>query len=152
MAVSTKKRTKKQVQHEAIVNDAPKLHSVFEPGDVSMQGDLAIVCIDRLPLSARPTINRQLATGDTQGSRHVLERGDVYTALPKEVVELIREANGCDIPEYLVGPVFVSPPAPTEHDLTHPEHGHQGFPASAICAVVYQRNLDQEERERRTQD
>ena len=38
------------------------------------------------------------------------------------------------------------------NDLTHPEHGNQGFSAGAVCAVVYQRNLDAEEREARVLD
>jgi uncharacterized protein (UPF0335 family) len=36
--------------------------------------------------------------------------------------------------------------------LTHPEHGNHGFPAKTVCAVVYQRNLDAEEREARVRD
>lgn len=137
---------------ERIVNNDPKLLSGFATGDVSHQGDLIVVGIARLPRSARPRPGRQLAIGDTQGSRHVLERGEVYDADPAEVQALLREATGLSISQEYLGPVFVSPQSPTEHDLTHPEHGHQGFPAGQVCAVVYQRNLDAEEREQRTQD
>ena len=149
------KKTKKKskiARPEAIVNDEAKLHSTFEPGDVSHQGDLVIVAIRSLPASAKPRSNRQLADGATQGSRHVLERGDVYDASPAEVSELILAATGMRIDQRYVGPVFVSPDKPTAKDLNHPEHGPQGFPAGAICAVVYQRSLDQEEREMRVQD
>ena len=38
------------------------------------------------------------------------------------------------------------------HRLIHPEHGNHGFPARAVCAVVYQRNLDAEERAQRVAD
>ena len=147
----TKKLAKKKAP-ESIVNDEAKLHATFEPGDVSHQGDLVIVAIRSLPASAKPRSNRQLADGATQGSRHVLERGDVYDASPAEVSELILAATGLRIDQRYVGPVFVSPAQPTANDLSHVEHGNQGFPPKTICAVVYQRSLDQEEREMRVAD
>lgn len=137
---------------ERIVNDDPKLHPTFEPGDVAHQGDLLIVAIHSLPPSAKPRKSRQLAEGSTQGSRHVLERGDVYDCDPDEVAAAIQEANGTIVEAEYLGPVFVAPDAPTADDLTHPEHGNQGFPAKTVCAVVYQRNLDAEERAARVQD
>lgn len=137
---------------ERIANDAPKLLETFEVGDVSHQGDLIIVGIANLPASAKERKNRQLADGDTQGSRHILERGAVYEADRMELARLIKVATGCDVGSQYVGVVFVSGPNPTENDLTHPEHGNQGFPAGRICAVVYQRNMDAEEREVRTRD
>lgn len=137
---------------ERIVNDDPKLHATFEPGDVAHQGDLIIVCIHELPKSAKPRANRQLAEGSTQGSRHVLERGDVYDCDPIEVARAIKIANKATVETQYIGPVFVSPAAPTEDDLTHPEHGNQGFSPRAVCAVVYQRNLDAEERAARVAD
>jgi len=119
---------------------------------VSHQGDLILVAIAKLPKSAKPRKNRQLADGDTQGSRHVLERGEVFDCKASEVVKAIKAATGCDVDKKYVGPVFRSPEEPTANDLTHPEHGNQGFPAGCVIAVVYQRNLDAEERERRTRD
>lgn len=148
----TKTTTRKRQQPERIVNDAPKLHGTFEPGDVAHQGDLIIVCIAKLPKSARPRKNRQLAEGQTQGSRHVLERGEVYDADAKEVAKAIKKATGAEVGEQYIGPVFVSPTDPTENDLTHPEHGNQGYAAKAVCAVVYQRSLDAEQREARVLD
>lgn len=139
-------------QIERIVNDESKLHSQFAVGDVSHQGDLIIVCIVRLPKSARPRTNRQLADGNTQGSRHVVDRGEVFDADPGEVAGLIRAATKCNVQERYTGPVFVSPADPTADDLSHPEHGNQGFPAGTVCAVVFQRNLDAEQREARTAD
>jgi hypothetical protein len=134
-------KTTKNQKPEAIVNNEAKLLSTFSVGDVSHQGDLMIVGIARLPDSARPRSNRQLADGNTQGSRHVLERGDVFDADALEVLELILEATKCPVAEVYIGPVFISPAEPTPDDLTHPEHGNQGFPAGQVCAVVYQRNL-----------
>jgi hypothetical protein len=150
--MTVKTATTKIAKPEAIVNDKPKLLSVFGVGDVSHQGDLIIVGIAEMPGSARPRKNRQLADGDTQGSRHVLERGDVYDADAAEIADLINSATGCSINVRYIGPVFVSPESPTENDLSHPEHGNQGFPAGQVCAVVYQRNLDAEELEQRTRD
>lgn len=149
MAVKAKLSQKK---HETIVNNAAKLHTVFEPGDVAHQGDLIFVAIKELPASATPRANRQLAEGDTQGSRHIMTRGDLFDCNPAEVAEAIMKATALMVQERYVGPVFVSPDNPTEHDLTHPEHGNQGFPAGTVCAVVVQRSLDAEEREQRVAD
>ncbi len=151
----TKTKQKKSVEMpavERIVNDAPKLLSTFAVGDVAHQGDLIIVAIDQLPASAKPRKNRQLADGDTQGSRHVLEHGEVFDADPWEVRKIIHRLTGCDVEEQYIGPVFISPAEPTENDLVHPEHGNQGYPAGTVCAVVFQRNLDAEEREQRARD
>lgn len=151
--LSTKTKKQSTAKHEALINNAPKLHETFEIGDVSHQGDIIIVRIASLPKSAKPRANRQLAEGDTPGSRHVLTRGKVYTVDPQEVVSLIKSAcPKSAVQTQYVGPVFVSPKNPTANDLDHPEHGPQGFPAGSICAVVFQRNCDAEERERRVQD
>lgn len=139
-------------EREAIVNDASKYHETFEVGDVAHQGDLIIVRIDALPPSAKPRQNRQLADGNTQGSRHVMERGEVYDCDKSEVVAAIKRATKCVVGEAYIGPVIVSPADPTADDLTHPEHGNQGFPARAVCAIVYQRSLDADQREARMQD
>lgn len=143
---------------EGIVNDESKLLEAFGVGDASMQGDIIIVCIGdngKLPKGCKPRENRQLAEGDTQGSRHILERGTPYDCDPKTVVQAIRKATNkkkFDIEPQYIGPVFVSPECPTADDLTHPEHGNQGFPAGSVCAVVFQKNLDAEEREARVRD
>lgn len=133
---------------ERLVNDEAKLHATFEVGDVSHQGDLILVCIAELPKSAKPRENRQLADGTSQGSRHVLERGDVYDCDPEEVAKLLPAPVD---PEY-IGPVFLSPVEPTADDLMHPEHGNQGFPAGSVVAVVYQRTVVSEERIARVRD
>jgi len=61
-------------------------------------------------------------------------------------------ANKCVVEPQYIGPVFVSPEKPTANDLMHPEHGPQGFPAGAVCAIVFQRSLDSEERAQRVID
>lgn len=141
-----------RVDSERIVNDDSKFLASFGVGDVSHQGDLIIVGIEKLPVGAKVRKSRQLADGTTQGSRHVLERGEVYDCDAGEVAKAIKYATGCIVDAKYIGPVFVSPGNPTADDLTHPEHGNQGFPAGQVCAVVYQRNLDAEEREQRVRD
>ena len=135
-----------------LVNDEAKLLESFAVGDVSHQGDLILIAIATLPNSAQPRANRQLADGTTQGSRHVLERGDVFDCDAADVVFAIKAATKCDVDDRYIGPVFVSPEQPTANDLAHPEHGNQGFPAGSVIAVVYQRNQDAEEHEQRVMD
>lgn len=150
--MTTALKRKSTVRPEGIVNDESKLLEGFGVGDVSHQGDLIIVGIAELPESAKPRKNRQLAEGNTQGSRHVLKRGEVYDCDPNEVAAAIESLTRQRIDGRYIGPVFVSPARPTADDLTHPEHGNQGYPAGQVCAVVYQRSLDAEQREQRVQD
>ncbi len=139
-------------ERESIVNDEPHLHAVFEVGDASRQGDLYFVRIATMPSGARPATSRQLANGSTQGARHIAERGDVYDAPAEDISAAIKVANGCGVPARYVGKIYVSPQSPTADDVSHPEHGNQGFPAGTICAVVHQRNQDKLEGERRAAD
>lgn len=147
-----KTQVEQVAEREDIVNDAPKLFADFPVGSVSHQGDVIFVAIASLPKSANPRQNRQVADGGTQGSRHVVDRGDVYDCDAAEVARMIINATKCEVDARYIGPVFVSPAEPTEHDVTHPEHGHQGFPAGTVIACVFQRNLDAEQREMRVQD
>ena len=50
----------------------------------------------------------------------------------REVHAIILAATGVRVSERYVGPVFVAPSEPTADDLTHPEHGNQGFPWVAL--------------------
>lgn len=148
-----KQQTQTQVEnHEPITNDEPKLLEAFGTGVVAHQGDLMIVGIPRLPEKRKPRANRQLADGNTQGSRHVLERGELFDGDADEVVQLVKEATGKTVDAKYVGPVFMTPANPTANDLTHPEHGNQGYNANQACAVIVQRNLDAEEMEQRARD
>ena len=110
------------------------------------------VAIASLPPSAKKTDQRQLAVGGTLGSRHVAARGDVYACDPADTAHEIHAATGCRVDARYIGNVYVSPPDPTADDITHPEHGNQGFPSGTICAVVFQRSLDQLLREQRVAD
>lgn len=153
-ATKTRRNTKKTTTiPEGIINNAPKLHEDFPVGSVSHQGDLIFVRIAALPKSAKPRESRQLADGNTQGSRHVLTPiAKVYTCDVQDVIAAIKSVTKCNVSEQLVGPVFVSPDHPTDSDVDHPEHGPQGFEAGAVIACVYQRNLDSMQREQRTRD
>lgn len=133
-------KTAPLAEPETLVNNESKLLTNFEVGDVSHQGDIIIVRIAHLPnTKLRKSAPRQLADGNTKGSRHVMTRGDVYGGEKKKLQKLIKEATGCTVDEKFIGPHFVSPENPTADDLTHPEHGNQGFPAGAVCVVVHQR-------------
>ena len=135
---------------ESMKNDALKVHATFEPGDVSAQGDINIVCIRKLPETATPRQNRQLADGNTQGSRHVLRDGQVYDCDANELHRAILQEAKAEVPMNLIGPVFTGGAAPAY--LEHPEHGHQQFPADAICVVTYQRTLSLQGKEIRVFD
>lgn len=107
-------------------------------GEAVRQGDIYIFLLDSLPPGCtridKP--NKQLAPGDTQGSRHCLSslRG----------VKLFRLKN----PNPYDGPVIeVAKPV----TITHPEHGDiRLFPG--IFGIGYQRTEDSEGRIRRVQD
>lgn len=133
---------------ETMVNDAPITLDTWSLGDVSHQGDLIFVNIgDEMVKGAVQSRERQLAPGNTQGSRHIAATGVVYTAPAEEIIDRIRKACGAEVAQAYIGPVIMGPCT-----VTHPEHGHQTFPTESCIAVVYQRSLDAEEREARVRD
>lgn len=157
MAVAeTTRRRRKRVavaKDAPIINDAPRTftEAELEIGQVAHQGDLILVRIACLPKSAKPRKNRQLAEGNTQGSRHVLESGNVFDCSAGEAVTAIAAVcRGVNVGEQYVGPVFQSVDGVA--NLVHPEHGDHLYRGEMTIACVFQRNLDAEEREQRTQD
>lgn len=145
--VASKPATTTTPPAETMAGSPHRVHETFSPGDVADQGDLTIVGVAALPKSAKPRGNRQLAEGDTQGSRHVLVGGKLYDADPAECSEAIKAATGCDVPAMYIGPVIEGPCT-----IEHPQHGHHTFPVGVVGVVKYQRNLDAEEREVRARD
>jgi hypothetical protein len=133
---------------EAIVNDDPVSHKTWSIGDVAHQGDLIFVCIGARPARAKPRANRQLADGNTHGSRHILDRGEAFDADKSMVADAIRNATKANVDVKYIGPVFTGKGA----HVDHPEHGPHTFEPNTCTAVVYQRSLDSEEREQRVLD
>lgn len=124
-------------QHaEKIRNDEAQRVQTCSPGDAWAQGDLLLVCLDKLPRGAKPVnkTSRQLAPGTTQGSRHCLDSLDGLT------LYTLDDATPLD------GPVIH---AEREFTVEHPEHGDVTLPAG-VWGVVYQRAYAEELR--RVQD
>ena len=138
-----------QASAEAIRNDETAVLETMSLGDVVRQGDLYVVAVKAIPRGARPTTERQLVPGSTQGSRHTLQgKCSVFTTKPEAAMVAIREAVGRNLELFpqLLGPMFRCP-QPVE--LAHPEHGNRILPAGCY-ATVYQRAFAEEIR--RVQD
>lgn len=140
---------------ENVTNDATRVitDAMLGIGESYAQGDLVFVRIGAMPKSARPRTDRQLAEGDTQGSRHICTVGQVYDADRAEVSRLILNATGgeVDIQPNYIGPVVVSDDF-AGAVIEHPEHGDHRYEGPMVLATVFQRALDVEEREARVQD
>jgi len=96
----------------------------IEAGQFVRQGDVYAVRIKAIPSGLKETQERQLAPGNTQGSRHVLAGQ----------VKVWARDNG----DSLTGPVFeVLGKSAT---LTHPEHAHIDLPTGCY-EVRFQEDL-----------
>ena len=108
----------------------------IEVGQVIHQGDVYVHRIADDAPRGKEMGTRQVAVGDTQGSRHVAE-GDVSVfegdALP-EWFEAPGWLGGAPPESIFLGPVVVAESAWT---LTHPEHAHHRLPAG-VYQVTYQ--------------
>ncbi len=107
-----------------------RISSACSVDDVVRQGDLYFVCLEKMP-EGKPTSNRQLVPGTTQGSRHILE-GDV---------KILKDVQFKRMPATLVGPAFE---CIGDVVATHPEHGHKVFPAGSVWQSLGQQAYDQE--------
>jgi hypothetical protein len=135
---------------EKMKNDSERVFGTeWSVGDCSAQGDVNLICIKKMPKSAKIRHNRQLAEGNSMGSRHILIKGECYDADTAEVAALVKEATGgkLDIASNYIGCVFKGPAV-----LEHPEHGNQVWEGNCINAVVFQRVLDAELKEQRARD
>lgn len=119
-----------QKHAESIRNDDEHAIATMSPGDAWAQGDLLLVCLDRVPDGAvklrEPSA--QLAPGTTQGSRHCLAALDGIT------MYRLRDTTPLD------GPVIE---APGGCRVNHPEHGDVTLPPG-VYGVVYQRAYAEE--------
>ena len=97
-------------------------------GDVVRQGDVYLECLDDGYEGQTEILDRQLAPGTTQGSRHILE-GDctIWKANP------IQEST---VSGFLVGPSFR---CDSDVEVTHPEHGNKILPDGTAWGALYQR-------------
>ena len=137
-------------QIEEVRQSAEKMHSAqpeiigtASVGDVVRQGDLYLICLSDAPAS-KPTKDRQLAPGSTQGSRHIVTgKCTVGIATKREAVAeaINRIVRGANVPAELVGPVLHCKSGVT---ITHPEHGWRSLPDGSTWAVIYQRQFAEE--------
>jgi len=137
---------------ESIVNNAPRrfADADWPVGSVAHQGDVILVRIAELTAEAKPRKNRQVADGNTQGSRHILEGGKIYDCNLPAVAKAIKAAcPRSSVGEQYIGPVFLTDDTTA---LRHPEHGDHEYDAGMCVAVVFQRNLDAEQREQVARD
>lgn len=135
---------------ETIRSDEPRSLALGKQ-DVVRQGDIYIMPLSKLPKNLRKRTSRQLADGDTQGSRHVLVGpADLFNADPMDMADLIaKEYPGVELREYQIGPVFKTDGAVT---VEHPEHGHRTLTEPGCHVVIFQRSLDADGREERARD
>jgi len=128
-------------QIEEFANNAPTEmrfipDGTMTPGKWIRQGDIYLQALEEIPPAYDKEIfERQLAPGESRGSRHVIE-GNVKLFIPS------KPGNRNDV---LVGPVIVSKERCV---LTHPEHAHFSLPAGVISQVYYQMDARQAERTR----
>jgi len=132
---------------EQIRNDENQCVGTVSPGDVIRQGDLYLVALGDLKgIETTPIADRQLAPGETQGSRHVIAgpadmlKASSPNAVASRINKLVRDAR---VEPALVGPLVL---AGAGCELTHPEHGNFQLPAGELFAVVYQRAFAEEVR------
>lgn len=133
-----------QAKAEQIKNDERAVIGTVSPGDVIRQGDIYLVALKRLP-TGKLTSERQLAPGNTQGSRHILTGAcEVYQCDPDAMIAAVRKVlPGAELYRVLMGPGVK---ALKECELTHPEHGDRLLPDGECFAVVYQRAFAEEVR------
>lgn len=145
-------KTMKQITEAAedIKNDAPA-GVALAVGDVLRQGDLYVVRVHELPARKTKRKNRQLADGDTQGSRHVLRgKCGLFDVRAGDVDALLKKADRrFDVRDYQVGPAFETTEAIT---IEHPEHGHRTLTEPGCYISIFQRSLTADEREERARD
>lgn len=121
-------------QRAASSEPTPRVLKSMATGEVVRQGDLYLERLTELPRDlGKRTEDRQLAVGQTQGSRHVVDPA------PKGLAIYARPEGATA----LVGPVVSSP---KRFRLTHPEHGHFSLPAG-VYQVRYQRDFAKERAE-----
>lgn len=97
------------------------LRGGFEIGKVARQGDVYIHRVDPSHAHGSETTDRQVAVGNTQGSRHIVEGAAV------------KLYYGTKAPSYVDSRAPLGPlvEAESEWVLTHPEHPNMYLPAGS---------------------
>lgn len=111
----------------------PRFVRVVSEGDEIRQGDIYLYPVNDAPtdLESKQSVTRQLAPGESKGSRHIVETPSV---------KIFNKKN----PGPLDGPTLI---AEERFVVTHPEHADISCPAG-IYRVTYQRDHMKEEMER----
>jgi hypothetical protein len=131
-AVMTAEVAYSQVKEVAatVADDTAKTVNYTGPGCRVRQGDIFLYFFEsdklpgNLPVLEPTNIELQLAPGNTQGSRHVLDS--------PSGIEMFK-VRGADA---LTGPVFKTT---EQRTVTHPEHGDVVIPAGLTVFVRYER-------------
>lgn len=138
-AVTASKAYKEVVSAvEKIKNDDHAAIATMSAGDVLRQGDIYIVALDKPIPYGQISHSRQLAPGDTQGSRHVAE-GDCEIFLVgehKAIATLNRLIPATKGQQLFIGPMIH---ARGDVRITHPEHGDRTIPGDCSYLVTYQK-------------
>jgi hypothetical protein len=113
-------------------------------GQKGHQGDVYCHPVTSRPTAwSRATPGRQVAVGDTVGSRHVADGEDISVYWPVSQDTAMAECpipgfaeklGGPEIARQCLGPIVV---ARKEWTLVHPEHAHHVFPAGTYL-ITYQ--------------
>jgi len=120
--------TLKQCASERINCGDPQTIEVMYPGDAFRQGDIFIVMLESLPEAATKMDapeGRQVAPGNTRGSRHCVEATDDVT--------FYRVFDGDDLSDTIVDASSAG------FTLRHPEHADVTVPCGTY-RIVHQQN------------
>jgi hypothetical protein len=119
-SVMTAAEAHEQIERQAKTNAVPEVRRIraIEVGKVVRQGDIYLHRVEAAHLKGKRRKDRQLALGNTMGSRHVAEA-------PAECYEGVQLPSWCDERTFL-GPLIKSEKRFT---VTHPEHAHVELPA-----------------------
>lgn len=118
--VMTAAEAHEQIERLAKTNAVPEVRKVraIEVGKVVRQGDIYLHRVEPTHLKGKRRKDRQLALGNTMGSRHVAEGS-------AECFEGVQLPSWCDERTFL-GPLIKSEKRFT---ISHPEHAHVELPA-----------------------
>lgn len=141
----TVERSAREVMETIRPQDTERIGSPSQ-GDAVRQGDVYLVCLGddfKAPEGYTEIEERQLAPGETQGSRHILD-GDVTVWAQNPVRSLPNVPNKIkELHDALIGPSFR---CNTDSTVTHPEHGDKILPAGTSWGVTYRRVYGEEVR------